>query len=677
MQLKRCLAAIVLALMATMALPAHSQEINLDSVSLEDLLNVKTAVTSKKETSLRASSGIVTVISDEDIKDMGARDLIDVLNTVPGISFAADVEGVVSVGLRGLWVYTGQYLLLIDGIDFNELSYAGTQYGNEFPVDQIKRIEIIRGPGSAIYGGSAELAVISITSKKGADLKGVASEATLGRMEKGSLRTNLSVSGGGVTKSGWDYSASGYIGKANRGEGTYTGYDSGTPVAGSYDMKDADTLSPKYLNVGASNQNFNFRYIYSDYMIKTKAGYNFTGLDYKFSNEFIQNDVLVSYVFRPSKNLKITPQIEYIAQEPWQSLDGPLSQVALLAQWDIFQQRVKSNLNVQYDLNESTNILIGGEYIEDLTELRTVVYSGVPSALPNGKSSANINDRAAFIQGVTSVGPYNITAGVRYENPNFTNDATVPRFGVTRAEKDWHAKLLYAQSFRTSAPFVAAYYPGLRPEKAETSELEFGHTLGQGYLTGNIFDTVVKDPFVYSILGGDVYTNFPNNPIGTRGFELDYRQKQKWGQLDANYSYYETNQNDVPTPYAVPTNNKALIGMPQHKVVLNSWFNVGRKNLKLNPSVIYLGHKYGYEYSPNLGGMELKNQVDSYLVNLYLSRENILFSGLSGGVGVFNILNQSNDFVQAYGTPGANGQASPMPGPTRELVVKLDYKKQF
>src|SRR5262245_40337154 len=126
---------------------AQAQDIDLRGETLEDLLNMKTSVATKKEVGSRASPGIVTIITDEEIRSLGARDLIDVLRLVPGITFAYDTQGVVSLGIRGLWAQEGKVLLLVDGIEMNELQYAGLTFGNEFPVDQIKRVEIIRGPG--------------------------------------------------------------------------------------------------------------------------------------------------------------------------------------------------------------------------------------------------------------------------------------------------------------------------------------------------------------------------------------------------------------------------------------------------------------------------------------------------------------------------------------------------
>ncbi len=127
-----------------------------EASALQEALNKKVNVSSKKPLSLRETPGIVSVVSAEEIANAGARDLIDVLRMVPGFEFSTDIEFQVGLGIRGNWAIEGKALLLLDGIEINETLYQNTQLGNRFPVDQIERIEIIRGPGSAIYGGTAE-----------------------------------------------------------------------------------------------------------------------------------------------------------------------------------------------------------------------------------------------------------------------------------------------------------------------------------------------------------------------------------------------------------------------------------------------------------------------------------------------------------------------------------------
>lgn len=133
---------------------------SLEDMSLEDLMDVEVEVATETKQSLREAPGIVTVITDKDIKRIGARDLKDILDSVPGFTFGQDVLGVVSTINRGIWAQEGRVLILMDGVEMNEVSYGSIQLTNHFPAEQIKKIEIIRGPGSVVYGGFAELGLI-------------------------------------------------------------------------------------------------------------------------------------------------------------------------------------------------------------------------------------------------------------------------------------------------------------------------------------------------------------------------------------------------------------------------------------------------------------------------------------------------------------------------------------
>src|SRR4051812_12335517 len=75
---------------------------------LEKLINQLIAVASKKPLNTRESPSIVTLITDEEIRRSGARDMIDVLRMVPGFDFGVDVEGVTGLGLRGNWAHEGK-----------------------------------------------------------------------------------------------------------------------------------------------------------------------------------------------------------------------------------------------------------------------------------------------------------------------------------------------------------------------------------------------------------------------------------------------------------------------------------------------------------------------------------------------------------------------------------------
>ena len=106
---------------------------------LEKLINSLISVASKKPLNVRESPSIVSLITSEEIKASGARDLIDVLRLVPGIDFGVDVLGVTGIGMRGNWAHEGKVLVLIDGQEMNEILFGSTEFGNHYPIDQIKK----------------------------------------------------------------------------------------------------------------------------------------------------------------------------------------------------------------------------------------------------------------------------------------------------------------------------------------------------------------------------------------------------------------------------------------------------------------------------------------------------------------------------------------------------------
>ena len=140
----------------------------LTQMSLEEILGVKLVVASRTETTVIDAPSIVSVITAEDIRRMGARDLRDVLRTVPG--FEIGVRGTLGypeIGLRGIITdNTEKIRILLDGLPVNEnLEGSGTIVFGDLALDNVKQIEIIRGPGSALYGTNAFVGVISIITK--------------------------------------------------------------------------------------------------------------------------------------------------------------------------------------------------------------------------------------------------------------------------------------------------------------------------------------------------------------------------------------------------------------------------------------------------------------------------------------------------------------------------------
>lgn len=146
---------------------------NTFQLSIDDLLEQSSTVSSKTALSARETPGIVSILTADEILNSGAEDLSDLLRIIPGIYFGQDVDGVTGIFMRGNWGHEGKVLFIIDNMELNENMYSVTQLFNHIPTAQIEKLEVIRGPGSALYGGYAELGVIKITTKSGDLLKGV------------------------------------------------------------------------------------------------------------------------------------------------------------------------------------------------------------------------------------------------------------------------------------------------------------------------------------------------------------------------------------------------------------------------------------------------------------------------------------------------------------------------
>ena len=133
--------------------------------------------------SLARAPAIATVITADDIRAMGATDLDDVLETVPGLHVARSTQGLSPIYvIRGVNLgYNPQVLMLVDVIPITKLfgGNRGNAWGGQ-TLENVARIEVIRGPGSALYGADAATGVINIITKTAEGMSGSELGARLG-----------------------------------------------------------------------------------------------------------------------------------------------------------------------------------------------------------------------------------------------------------------------------------------------------------------------------------------------------------------------------------------------------------------------------------------------------------------------------------------------------------------
>lgn len=148
----------------------------LAALSLEDLLNTPIRVATKGEMRAGQTPAVVTIITADELHARGCSSLAEALRMVPGFY---DVYDLVThnVGIRGVnggENASGSVLkLMINGQSVAYAPTTGNFFGEELiPIEAIDRIEVVRGPASALYGANAYLGVINVITRAGADIHG-------------------------------------------------------------------------------------------------------------------------------------------------------------------------------------------------------------------------------------------------------------------------------------------------------------------------------------------------------------------------------------------------------------------------------------------------------------------------------------------------------------------------
>lgn len=155
----------------------------LSELSLEELTKVKVTSASKKEQKLNDVASAVFVITQNDIQRSTATVIPELLRMVPGLYVAQVGASTWSIAARGLGgVFSNKLLVLIDGRTVYTPLYSGTYWEvQDYPLNDIERIEVIRGPGGTMWGSNAVNGVINIITKSAASTEGGAASLQAGK----------------------------------------------------------------------------------------------------------------------------------------------------------------------------------------------------------------------------------------------------------------------------------------------------------------------------------------------------------------------------------------------------------------------------------------------------------------------------------------------------------------
>ncbi len=647
-------------------------------------------VATKRKIPLGKAPAIATVITADEIKNMGARNLMDVLKMVPGMGVSINEYGRYMFEVRGIRTATSEKILvMIDGHRLNE-SYTGSALANvynDLPIENIKQIEIIRGPGSALYGANAFAAVINIVTKDADDIKGVAVSATGGSFDT----KKFNVLGG---KSLGEFQISGAVDYINTNgpklvidKDRFAG-QSYTAAPGRTDASLEKTdifLKASYGNLGFKGQYINKSrgaYIGNAYALTDENSINFID----FWNELSYNQSITDSLsaklrvyldqFEQDARLEIFPEGFTSSSGANVFPDGALAKPLLK------NRTLGTELQIDFDLFEDNHLIIGGLY-ENIRQFDVKLYTNydptttTANLLPLGSfqdvtSWANFNKDtkreiwAAFIQDEWDImDNLNVTAGGRYDHYSDFKDTFNPRVGVVWGfMENADLKLLYGQAFR--APnFVELYNannptvignPNLKPEKIRTYEASVGYRftdnfrVDMDYFINLIDDLIVRDATVSPAQ----YANKEGARI--RGIEIDltgnYTPSNYW---KVSYTYQEPKDSDT---------KKRLPDVPSQRATASLNYGLS-KYLISHIDVVWTGSR------PRASGDTRGNTPSYTTVDLNLIAKNI-YKNLEIKGSVHNL------FDKRYRDPDTSGSSklilNDFPREGISALISISYK---
>jgi len=593
---------IIILILSILHSTAFAQKLaELKTETAEELLlffeEEELVIATRSSIPVRKAPAIATVVTAREIRDMGARNILDVLKTVPGFGISINEFSIRMLEVRGIRTQMSEKVLfMIDSHRIN-LHWNGSALYyiyNAIPIESIKRIEIIRGPGSVLYGANAFAAVINIVTKDAEDIKGV--QLTAGRGSFDTEHYNLLY---------------GHAGDKLKVMGSIDYYDtdgarikieedalSGTPFTktpGTARLAEEKTD----LFLKASYGNLSFR---GHYQRETNEDY--IGMGYALTDESYQKQT--SYRLELAYSLNITNDLssnikihlDNYRQEPHVKVmpDGYAGMFpgGMIGQPFLRNRSMGGELQVDYDILDNNHLIAGAYYekvkqsdVKHYTNFDPRVFPPVPVDLgpvQNVSSWANWNQDtkreiwAFYVQDEWEIiNNLNLTAGLRHDHYSDFGDTTNPRVGIVWGfwEKA-DLKLLYGRAFR--APnFIELYNRNnpvnvgstdVKPEKITTYEASLGFKPARSFTVDvNYFYSDIKDLIVWNSQSPAVHVNAGEAEVD--GIELvvtgQYTSDNYW-KLSYTWQDPEDSATGERLPY-VPLNRASAninYGLTKH-----------------------------------------------------------------------------------------------------------------
>lgn len=648
---------------------------------------------------IKKAPSVATVITADDIRNMGARNLSEVLDTVPGLHVSKSGQNMApEFWFRGIsTTFTPQTLFMVNGTSTKSVVRGDnhTVWG-EYPIHAIERIEVIRGPGSALYGADAFSGVINIITKKIDQSRRNEFGAKVGSFDTVNTWFN-----GQFNIGSWQFAANfEYLGS--------DGYE-GVITADAQSAIDKFTsqpisLAPGYLNVGfdaldiwltAENELFSIDFGFQDRGdVETGQG-ALEALDdigKSHSSKYILNAEFKD--LQVSDNYFISAKASYYGSS--QSIDEALHLLPAGAFNNLYPEGLIGNpgweeetthieLSTRYTGITNTEISLGTGYerqnLYQVTESKNFYADFSPR--PNGVEDVSDTDEVfmpeadresyfIYLQALMQLAPdWELTAGGRFDDYTDIGSTFNPRLAlVWSTSLNLTSKLLYGRAFRapsfaellTLNNPVALGNSSLAPEIIDTIELAFNYSYSPDLsFDFNIYKYEIEDLITFVQNGNSGTATAQNQGQRTgQGFEASaiYHYKDDL-TFHSNLAYVKAEDNIV---------NSNVGEHPSLQAYIRSDWSVSGQ-LSLSGQVSYIANR------SRVPGDSRKELDDYVLVNL-MSKYQFSDNNMSIELNIVNLFN--DDIREPSSANITAGQINiPNDLPQAERSAYLSISKLF
>jgi iron complex outermembrane receptor protein len=662
------LAALVLvgAAHSRVSFAAPLPPIELESMSLEDLMNIPVYAASRHEQKSSEAPSWVSIVTSDEIRKYGYRTLEDLLKSVPGFYVNND-RNYSYVGVRGFGRpgdYNTRILLLVDGHRINDTVFDMAAIGTDFivDVDLIDRVEIIRGPSSSLYGSNAFLGVINVVTRRGKNVGGVEASVDSGSFE--TYRGRLTY--GKTYGKGLDLIASGTLYDSKGDDLFFPEFDDPETNNGVAAGRDGDKFGSAFASLSWRDFTFQAAYVDRNKDIPTAS---------------------FDTVFNDPRNR--TEDKRYYADLKYEGKAGEKTDLMARFFYDWYwyaghyiyeDATVNPTPPFLYDFqDEATNAWWGGE-VKLLRTLFTShrVTAGTEVRRNNQRRQKNfIRDPyqlimdidksdtvwALYLQDEWALGKgFLLNAGVRYDHYDTFGGTTNPRVALIYSPlARTTVKLLYGQAFRAPNAYELYYEgggnkanPNLHPETIRTYEAVLEQGVGERIrLVADAFSFDIRNLIAQVTDPTDNTLVFDNiERVKAKGIEL--AAEGKWANgFSGRASYTIQRAEDADT-------GERLTNSPSSMAKLNVVVPVWSDKLFTGVELQYIADRK----TPKGGAAD-----SATVVNLTLLARNLV-RGLEISGSVYNL------FDKAYGVPGGEEHVQnviPQDGRTFRIKVTASF----